>query len=192
MVNKYKRSDLAFIGLVLSFALMSFFIMFMIWTCVDRSDFAGPFAITMYSFMSVFAIATGVFTALIHLEAVKNENEIGIKYAIWAGILSLIMVGQYMFVHIYKRSGIRKRVVREALITYWSTRVNKLIDEQIHFKLEDEDKAEVITLLRFKDRNILKKYEANYYVASILVRRGVLKDMEVDKEELSTIASNVI
>ena len=192
MENKYKRSDLAFIGTILSFALMLFCIIFLIWACLDRSDFAGAFAITMYSFISVFAIAIGVFTALIHLEAVKNKNQIGIKYTIWAGVLSLILIGQYMFVHIYKRSGIRKRVVREALIIYWSTRVNKLIDEQVHLKLEDEDRLEVNAMLKFKDRNILKKYEANYYISSILVRKGMLSEMEVDKEELSTIASNVI
>ena len=59
-------------------------------------------------------------------------------------------------------------------------------------KLNKEQNKEIEVILGFKKDGILKKYEANYFIASILIDGNIYDYDLVDKEELLIISSNII
>lgn len=191
-MNNFSRSKISIFAIAVSFSLMVFLLTYILWVLFDRSDYTGAFAITMYTFIFMSSTALIVLSIILHIESEANENEIGIKYTIWALVLSFVFIGQFMFVHIYKRSGIRSKVEKEALIIYWASKVNEILDNEKIENLSEEEKEEIETMIKLKDKKVLKEYEANYYISSILLNGNIFKEREVDKEELSIIASNVI
>lgn len=191
-MNKFKRNEFTLVNMILSFAFLFFFMCFFIWVLFDRSDFASAFPVTMYVFMALIYGTQVGFTYPIYKKAIELKRDETIKYIWWATALTPLLVGQWMNIYIYINSGIPAKKEKEALMLYWASKVDRLMEEKIVAKLSKEQAEEVKTLLTFKQNKVLKKYEANYYISTILVNSGVLKNREVNREDLTIIASNII
>lgn len=166
---------------------------FFIWVLLDRSDMGGGVAIMFYLLIGVAYFGLSLFTIFAYKQGKAEGEPETVKYALLAFVTSWLLIGQWIYWYIYKESGVEKRKISDTLYLYYASKMDSLLDSGKYVKkLDDRDKDQVEILIGFKKSGVIKKYEANFYIARIMTKAGVLKDVPLVREELQIIASNII
>lgn len=194
-INKklIKRNPFLLYSAATAAALGIFILAFFIWVLVDRSDFSGAFPVVMYIFIGTISVELAILSGLSAIHAKENKEVLTHKYIVLAFFTSFIFIGQWIYLFIYRESGIKTRKISDTLYLYYASKIDKLLtDDKYVNALNDQDKDQVEILLEFKKTGVVKKYEANFYISRILTRAGVLNDVPLVREEIQIISSNLI